>query len=191
MARNKDTPDKKGTKIQKELSDLAKSLNIRVSSPYGYYPDDVDPIIKSLQDKVEKLEKENKELIASVDDYKSKNTALGNELSQLKLQVSLMEIPDISMEEGFAMLSRVDTITGDYNSESVSELKQIEQNKPEDKSKNKNEMFEKISEEMPKEIDLLNLPEETEDTDFIMPTEDSSKKVNKRLKLKLKKQEGS
>lgn len=116
--------DAKGAKVEQELSDLAKSHNIRVSSPYGYYPEDVDPIIANLEKTVQQLEKENRQFEAENHEYKERCSALTTELTKLKMQVSLMEIPDVSAEEGFAMLGRIDSITGNYNSESVVDLKQ-------------------------------------------------------------------
>jgi hypothetical protein len=119
----KQKKDRHGSKIEHELSELAKDLGIRVSSPYGYYPEDVDPIIAGLQKTVSDLTKENKQLAEDVNDVQSKLKSTQSELSQLKMQMSLMEVPDVSAEEGFAMLSRIDSITGNYNSESVADMK--------------------------------------------------------------------
>lgn len=115
--------DRRGAKIENELSELAKDLGIRVSSPYGYYPEDVDPIIAGLQKNVSDLTKENKQLAEDLNDIQSKLKSTQSELSQLKMQMSLMEVPDVSAEEGFTMLSRIDSITGNYDSESVADMK--------------------------------------------------------------------
>lgn len=123
--------DRRGAKIENELSELAKDLGIRVSSPYGYYPEDVDPIIAGLQKNVSDLTKENKQLAEDLHDIQSKLKSTQSELSQLKMQMSLMEVPDVSAEEGFTMLSRIDSITGNYNSESVADMKlQLAQQQP-------------------------------------------------------------
>lgn len=119
----KQKKDRRGAKIENELSELAKNLGIRVSSPYGYYPEDVDPIIAELQKNVSDLTKENKQLSEDLHDTQIKLKATQSELSQLKMQISLMEVPDVSAEEGFTMLSRIDSITGNYNSESVADVK--------------------------------------------------------------------
>lgn len=120
---SKQKKDRRGAKIENELSELAKDLGIRVSSPYGYYPEDVDPIIAGLQKNVSDLTKENKQLAEDLNDVQSKLKSTQSELSQLKMQMSLMEVPDVSAEEGFTMLSRIDSITGNYNSESVADMK--------------------------------------------------------------------
>ena len=83
----KETPTQAAKKFESNLPEVAKRNNIRVSSPYGY-------------------------LTNQLEDYKSRANAAQNELSKLKMQISLMEIPDTSTEENFAMLSRISTITG-------------------------------------------------------------------------------
>lgn len=123
----KQKKDRRGSKIEHELSQLAKDLGIRVSSPYGYYPEDVDPIIAGLQKEVSDLTKENKQFSEELNDTQNKLKAVQSELSQLKMQMSLMEVPDISAEEGFTMLGRIGSITGNYDSESVADMKLAQQ----------------------------------------------------------------
>lgn len=106
------SPQKKAEKFEHELPEIAKRLGIRVSSPYGYYPEDVDKIIFQLEKDVSSLTKENKDLRDELHEANVKSKALQTELTQIKMQVSLMEIPDASTEESFAMLSRISTITG-------------------------------------------------------------------------------
>lgn len=116
--------DAKGAKVEQELSEVAKSHNIRVSSPYGYYPEDVDPIIIQLETAVSQLTKENKQLASQLHEEKELRQAASQELAKMKMEVSLFDYPDVSAEESFAMLGRIDSITGQYNSEPVSELQQ-------------------------------------------------------------------
>lgn len=107
--------------VQQEKSQLAKDLGIRISNPYGYYPDDVDPIISNLQKQINDLSKENKMLRDEVGDLTNKNKSLSNELTSLKLQISITEIP-ISLEDNLDGLSHLGTINGmDYN-DSTSDL---------------------------------------------------------------------
>jgi len=114
----------KGSKVEQELSEVAKSHNIRVSSPYGYYPEDVDPIIIQLEKDVSQLTKENKMLSSQLHEEQELRKAASQELAKMKMEVSLFDYPDVSTEESFAMLGRIDSITGQYNSEPVSELQQ-------------------------------------------------------------------
>lgn len=110
--------------VEQSLSQLAKDLGIRISSPYGYYPEDVDPIILELQHTVSELEKENKKLAEDAHDSKNKLDLANSELSQLRMQMALMEVPDLSTEEEFAMLGKIDSITGNYDSAPISDIKQ-------------------------------------------------------------------
>ena len=43
-------PRKLAEKFEQELPEVARRLGIRVSSPYGYYPEDVDRIILDLEE---------------------------------------------------------------------------------------------------------------------------------------------
>lgn len=117
--------DPRGAKVEQDLSEVAKSHNIRISSPYGYYPDDVDPIITQLELDISRLEKENKQLADQLHEETELRKAASSELNTIKMQMSLMEYPDVSAEESFAMLGRIDSITGNYDSEPVSQLQQM------------------------------------------------------------------
>lgn len=108
----KDTPTQAAKKFESALPEVAKRNNIRVSSPYGYYPEDVDKVILELEKDTKMLQKENTHLTKQLEECKHNVSALQSELTQLKMQMSLMEIPDVSSEEGVAMLSRIGTVTG-------------------------------------------------------------------------------
>lgn len=100
-------------KFENELPEVARRHNIRVSSPYGYYPEDVDKIIVHFEEDVSSLEKENGLLSKKIEKQAEELRSLQFELTQLKMQVSLMEIPDTSTEQDFAMIgSGLGTITG-------------------------------------------------------------------------------
>ena len=108
----KKSPQKLAKRFESDLPEIAKRLEIRVSSPYGYYPEDVDKHLIRLELDVSSLIKENTALSSDVDKYKRQSQSLQSELTNLKMQMSLMEIPDISTAESFTMLGRVETITG-------------------------------------------------------------------------------
>lgn len=115
----KETPAQAAKKFESELPDVAKRNNIRVSSPYGYYPEDVNKIITDMESELKMLQKENNHLNGQLTDYKGRLNDAQTELTKLKMQMTLMEIPDASAEENFAMLSRISTITGN-NEEQIS-----------------------------------------------------------------------
>lgn len=112
MGKNKNSPQKKAQKFEQEAPESLKRNNIRISSPYGAYPEDVDKIIRKMEKDISDLTKENKQLSEELEQEQQKGKALQFELTQMKMQISLMEIPDVSTEESMAMLSRVSTITG-------------------------------------------------------------------------------
>ena len=116
-AKNNNKKDKVGSKLEQDKSQLAKDLNIRISSPYGYYPDDVDPIIIDLQNQISNLSKENKQLTDNNDKLKKDNEALRTEITRMKFSAQLFERP-ISMEESLIGLSKINDITGNHSNES-------------------------------------------------------------------------
>lgn len=63
-------------------SEWAKEANIRISQPFGYFPEDVDLYIKKLEEKIKmtevdekiaKLEKENENLRSQIEFFKIKS----------------------------------------------------------------------------------------------------------------------
>lgn len=116
---------KDDVKMQQEKSQLAKDLGIRISNPYGYYPDDVDPIIKKLQDELNLLTKENKQMRDQIGDLQHKNNSLSTELTSLKLQISMTEFP-VSLEDNLAGFGQLGNINGrDYDDDSIDLSKRL------------------------------------------------------------------
>lgn len=103
---------KKKVKGGSEKSEIGIRYNLRISNPYGYYPEDTDRVIGDLEKQINNLQKENdrlqKEATKAVEDLKK----MDREYQSLKLQVSLMEYPDTSAEQDSVMFGRLSTITG-------------------------------------------------------------------------------
>ena len=99
--------DKKGAKIEQELSDLAKSLGIRVSSPYGYYPEDVDPIIIGLQKTVSDLTKENKMFADKNYELEEANRDALQQITKLKMEMSMIQMDIPSQEDSISAISQM------------------------------------------------------------------------------------
>lgn len=95
-----------------DKSDFAIEYNIRVSKPYGYYPEDVEALIGRFKDSISTLEKENKILTDKCDELTKDKAAAESQLQQLVMQVSLMGFPDSSTAQDELMLGRLNTITG-------------------------------------------------------------------------------
>jgi len=123
-SKEKRKKDKSSEKVLHEKSDLARSLDIRISSPYGYYPEDVDPIIRNLQLTISTYEKENKTLSDELEDTKSKLQKLKSEFNQYRFQMNLAETPVAPAAAEYALLSRIDTITGENSAEQSSQQPQ-------------------------------------------------------------------
>lgn len=105
-------PRKLAEKFEQELSEVAKRLGIRVSAPYGYYPEDVDKIILGLEDEISNLTKDNMKLKDEYNKAKANEMSLQTEYQALKMQMSLAEYPDASMEQASAIFDRVPTLSG-------------------------------------------------------------------------------
>ena len=107
-------PAKRGkdfaTKKVSEKSAIATQFGIRISNPYGYFPEDVDRVLEDLQSQLNTLSKENKFASEKLARIQKERDDAKTELSKLKMQVSLMEVPDTSAEEDFQMMSRLSSI---------------------------------------------------------------------------------
>lgn len=101
--------NKKNNEVDK-LSEIALRNNIRVSKPYGYYPEDVDNVISKLENLISTLETETKNLEKQLNKVTEEKRLADTELTKMKLEMSIMDIPDTSMEEDFAMMSRLSNI---------------------------------------------------------------------------------
>ena len=106
---------KKKQQLTHELSEIAKRHNIRVSTPHGYYPDDVDKLLSNYESAVNQLQSETKRLSEQLEQSRSDCAALRAEVTKLQLDMSNLEIPDVSANESFAMLSRLENISDEVN----------------------------------------------------------------------------
>lgn len=114
-----------------DKSDFAIEYNIRVSKPYGYYPEDVEALIGRFKNSISTLEKENKILTDKCDELTKDKTAAESQLQQLVMQVSLMGFPDSSTAQDELMLGRLNTITGNMP-DVVTPAEELSQNQDKD-----------------------------------------------------------
>jgi len=110
MFRKKDKPSKKTRAKTHDISEIAKRYGVRVSTPMGYFPEDVDKLLQDLEQQLVTLSKENKHASERIKRLTDERNAAMSELSTLKMQISFTEIPDTSEVEDFTMLSRLATI---------------------------------------------------------------------------------
>lgn len=109
MAFKKNKKSKEGF----EKSDIAKKYGFRISTPNGYFPEDVDSIIEKLENQLSLLEKETINLEKQLEQTLEDKRLAEKELTRLKFDISLMEVPDTSANEDFSMLSRLENINSD------------------------------------------------------------------------------
>ena len=101
---------RKNTGPSPNLSDIALNYNIRISNPYGYYPDDVDRIIRKQEELINTLQAETQRLDKLYSDTKEELKIAKAELQRIRFDISVLELPDTSTEEDFAMMSRLSNI---------------------------------------------------------------------------------
>ena len=92
------------------LSDVAMRHNIRISNPYGYYPDDVDRVIRKYEELTNTLQAETQRLEKLYSKTLEEKKAADTEIQRLKLDMMTYEVPDTSTEEDIAMIARLSNI---------------------------------------------------------------------------------
>ena len=99
---------KESKTVKEKLPETLEKLNIRVSTPYGAYPEDVETVVSDL---LEKLETANAELSKKNTQLERDLHLVNTELAKMKIDVSLMSIPETTEEEDSKMLRELNQIT--------------------------------------------------------------------------------
>lgn len=102
---------KESKTVKEKLPETLEKLNIRVSTPYGAYPEDVETVVSDLLEKVNKLETANVELSKKNTQLERDLHLVNTELAKMKIDVSLMSIPETTEEEDSKMLRELNQIT--------------------------------------------------------------------------------
>lgn len=102
--------NKKNQGPSPNLSDVAIRHQIRISNPYGYYPDDVDRIIRKYEELTNTLQAETQRLEKLYAKTEEELHTAKNEIQRLKFDMMNLDIPDTSTEEDLAMISRLSNI---------------------------------------------------------------------------------
>lgn len=103
--------EKESKTVKERLPETLEKLNIRVSTPYGAYPEDVETVVSDLLEKVDKLETTNAELSKKNTQLERDLHLVNTELAKMKIDVSLMSIPETTEEEDSKMLRELNKIT--------------------------------------------------------------------------------
>ena len=102
---------KESKTVKEKLPETLEKLNIRVSTPYGAYPEDVETVVSDLLEKVNKLETTNAELSKKNTQLERDLHLVNTEVGKMKIDVSLMSIPETTEEEDSKMLRELNKIT--------------------------------------------------------------------------------
>ena len=93
-----------------EKSELAKKYKIRISTPNGYFPEDVDKILVKFEKENEVLAKDNTAMTKQLSELEKKYEDLKGEYASLQMTVSLMQVPATTSSQDEKMLEKITTI---------------------------------------------------------------------------------
>lgn len=103
--------DKKNNKISFEKSQVAERHNIRISSPNGYYPEDVDRVLLSLEDQITQLTRDNEKLIQAAELARNDLSKLQVEFQRYRLQMTSFSLPEETHDQDIKNISKIQNIT--------------------------------------------------------------------------------
>ena len=83
----------KAKEFEKKTKDspIAKEFNLRVSKPYGYYPEDVEKSIKGLKNEINSLSKENANLNNTIKKLEEDKSSLIDRITRAELEMGKMQ----------------------------------------------------------------------------------------------------
>lgn len=83
----------KAKEFEKKTKDspIAKEFNLRVSKPYGYYPEDVEKSIKGLKNEINSLSKENANLNSTIKKLEEDKSSLIDRITRAELEMGKMQ----------------------------------------------------------------------------------------------------
>lgn len=81
----------KAKEFEKKSSPIAKEFNLRVSKPYGYYPEDVEKTIKGLKNEISSLSKENAKLNDNIKKLEEDKSSLIDRITRAELEMGKMQ----------------------------------------------------------------------------------------------------
>lgn len=92
-------PSGSARQFEQSLPDIIRNNNIRISNPYGCYPEDVASVLEKLISENNNLAKENTMLREESDKFKKQYKEVQAEFSKFKMQVNLMRFETSTPEE--------------------------------------------------------------------------------------------
>lgn len=112
---------KKETKKPKgeDISQIARDYNIRVSSPHGYFPEDVDNVLEDLTNKLNTSNKTESMLRSQVAQLEKDNEMLKGQISKLQLDIQTIGLPETSYLEDLAAFDKLENIKGNVRKDNI------------------------------------------------------------------------
>ena len=102
---------KNKNKVSFEKSQVAERHGLRISSPNGYYPEDVDRELLSLEDQVAQLTRDNERLIKAAEAARNDLSALQAEFGRFRLEMMRAPVQETSYEQDIQNISKIQNIT--------------------------------------------------------------------------------
>ena len=116
MARNK---------VKFEKSEVALRHNLRISSPNGYYPEDVDRVLVMFEEKVAKLTQENDRLLANLEQARADLSNLQAEFTSFRLNMTRgLNLQETTYEEDIRNTAKIYNINNNKKPENTVEISQ-------------------------------------------------------------------
>lgn len=92
---------------KQELSQVLKEFGLRVSKPYGVFPQDVETLVENFLKEKKELTKLNLHLTEENEQLKQDVADLKASITQLKMDMSMFEIPDSTEAQDFERLNKL------------------------------------------------------------------------------------
>lgn len=108
--KKKEPKDKKSPgsikQFEQDLPIILKKYNVRVSKPFGCYPEDVEAVLTRLEEENNNLAKENTQLAEDAEKFKKQYKEVQAEFTKFKMQVQLMKFETSTPEADEAALQK-------------------------------------------------------------------------------------
>lgn len=92
------------------FSEIGEKYNFRVSTPQGYFPEDVDKVIVDLEHRLKSLSNDNLKLRKERDEAVADKKVIDEEYKKLRWDMSVFEVPHTSAQEDIAMLNELSNV---------------------------------------------------------------------------------
>lgn len=107
-----------------ELSEVGKRHNIRVSTPNGYFPEDVDKIILDLEKQLNNLTIENTRMESKIAQLEEDNKRMDTEFKKIRFEMMQLNFQDTSELQDYKRLEKLANINSEVGN--IPDIKPVE-----------------------------------------------------------------